>query len=130
MLTPTHLPFVCAAAVTRLTSSATCVLSLSRLARKNGVADLDLLLRNCLTFSSSILIVSDYIITFKARQKFFTASPLAFCYNNSYSNALKQRKFRHSVFCLPTFCIMCLRNRNSHTHTPIQSKKNYTLCGQ
>ena len=106
LLTSTHLPFVCAVAVTRLTSSVTCVLSLSRLARKNGVADLDLLLRNSLTFSSSILIVSDYIVTFKARQKFSTASTLAFYYMNSYSNALKQRKFRYSVFCLPTFCIM------------------------
>jgi hypothetical protein len=105
LLPPTHLPFVCAVAVTRLTSSVTCVLSLSRLPRKNGVADLDLL-RNSLTFSSSILIVSDYIVTFKARQKFSTASTIAFYYMNSYSNTLKQRKFCYSLFCLPTFCIM------------------------
>lgn len=65
MLTPTYLPFVCVVEITRLASSATCVLSASRLVRRNGVADLDLLLRNSLTFSSSILTLSDDTVTFR-----------------------------------------------------------------
>jgi len=125
MLTPTNLPFVFAVAVTCLTSSVTCVLSLSRLPRKNGVADLDLLLRNSLIFFSSIITVSYYIITFKVRQIFSTISTLTFYYMNSYATALKQRKLRHSVLRLPTFCIMCLRNRNSRTYAP---RRENTHC--
>jgi hypothetical protein len=80
MLTLTYLPFVCVVETASLAGSVSCVLSLSRLARMNGVVDLDLLLLNSLMFPSSILNMSDYVVTFKARPKFSTAITLTVYY--------------------------------------------------